>query len=118
MNQPISSSKKSAIAFVAILIIGAFIYFYTLGNPTDSSVSSITETENAGQLEEGAKVLALLNQISSLKLDTTIFDNNIYKTLIDYTVEVPEQNVGRTNPFSPYYIVPVTTVKTTKTSGK
>ena len=103
----ISSSKKTTITFIIILIIGGLMYFYTIGDPKDSSISSLDANNIIGDPEtqiRSTKVLSLLNQVSSLKIDRTFFDDPIYKGLIDHTVEIPDQNIGRANPFEPYYI--------------
>ena len=47
------------------------------------------------------RVLSLLNQINSLKIDTSIFNSLVYRSLVDYSITIPEQNVGRPNPFAP-----------------
>ena len=101
-----SSSKTPIIVFIVILLIGIAIYFYTLGDPNTSSISSLDSQSNEDMTNtqaEGANVLMLLNQVNSLKIDATIFNGAVYQSLVDYTVEVPEQPVGRPNPFTPFY---------------
>jgi hypothetical protein len=102
MNQP--SSKKTAVAFFAILAIGALIYFYTMGNPTDSdTLLSVEGTpESIASEAIGNRVLTLLQEVNSLNIDATVFNNPVYRSLVDYSIEVPPQNVGRPNPFQPF----------------
>ncbi len=102
MNQP--SSKKTAVAFFAILAIGALIYFYTMGSPTDSdSMLDVTGTpESMASDAIGGRVLTLLQEVNSLNIDATVFNNSVYRSLVDYSIEVPPQNVGRPNPFQPF----------------
>ena len=91
--------------FVLILIIGIFIYFYTKGDPTSSSISSLEVMEVpglGGSNSIGERALTLLNEVNSLKIDTSIFNSIVYQSLVDYSIEVPPQNVGRTNPFLPF----------------
>ncbi len=88
------------------------MYFYTLGGPNDSTISSLDQQGAIGDVDSqiiGARVLSILNQINSIKIDKTIFDDPLYKILLDHTVEIPPQNVGRVNPFDPYYVAPVFT---------
>ncbi len=99
------SSKKPIIVIVIIIILALIAYFYFSGSPSDSSSTSLVEQkspESADADAAGVRVLSLLNQISSLKIDTSIFDNPTYKSLVDYSITVPEQNVGRPNPFAPF----------------
>lgn len=80
-------------------------YFYFSGNPSSSSSDTLEQSggEQSSQEAEiaGARVLALLNQISSLKIDVSIFSDPVYKSLVDYSIEIPEQKIGRVNPFAP-----------------
>jgi hypothetical protein len=104
MNQQ-SSSKTTAIVFIIILAIGGLWYFYTTGTPSDDSISSVDINIPAGGSDSGAvgsRALVLLREISSLKIDPDFFKGAVYKSLLDYSVEVPTQNVGRPNPFQPF----------------
>ncbi|MDQ5893438.1 MAG: hypothetical protein QG640_450 [Patescibacteria group bacterium] len=98
------SSKKTFFIVIIIIILALAAYFYFKGSPDDSSVSSL-EADNSPTSADaqavGTRVLSLLNQINSLKIDSSIFDSAVYKSLVDYTITIPEQNVGRPNPFAP-----------------
>lgn len=84
---------------VIIAMVG-LAYFYFASNSTPSNSSSIVGTDSA-TAQAGTRVLNLLNQVQSLKLDTTFFKDPGYNTLVDYSVEIPPVNVGRPNPFAP-----------------
>ncbi len=102
MNNNKSSSTKSIIIFIAVIVVAGLLFFYFLGNKTPDSNSSIdTEGGSSETQIAGARVLTLLNQVSSLKIDKSLFDSASYRSLVDYTVNIPEQNVGRPNPFAP-----------------
>ena len=98
------SSKKTFIAVIIIAMIALGAYFYFKGEPSDDLSSSLETQDSpvsADAQAVGTRVLSLLNQINSLKIDASIFDSAVYKTLVDYTITIPEQNVGRPNPFAP-----------------
>lgn len=98
-----SSSKKTIIIFVIILVISALWYFYSIGSPKDSESSlEINTGEPLVSNAIGSKAVVLLREISSLKIEPEFFSTPLYKSLIDYTVEVPAQNIGRANPFVPF----------------
>lgn len=123
-----SSSKNAIIAIVIILVVFAGGYFYFKGNPNDSAVSSLDVIGGPGEGNsdagvKGSQILLLLSQIKSINIDTSIFNNQMYKSLIDYTVEVPQQNVGKVNPFAEFVGSSVnvssnTETKTTTTNTK
>ncbi len=97
-----SSSKKTFIIIIVIIAVAALIYFYNLGNSSADSASSLQESGASAETQAvGSRVLSLLNQISSLKIDSSIFTSASYKSLVDYTIAIPEQNIGRPNPFAP-----------------
>lgn len=104
MNQQ-SSSKKTIIAFIVILLLSGLWYFYSIGSPSDSSISSLETTSPTGSMETsvvGSRALSLLSEVNSLKIDPDFFKGAVYKSLLDYSIEVPPQNVGRVNPFQPF----------------
>jgi hypothetical protein len=99
-----SPSKGTFIALIIIVIVSLLLYFYYKGAPSDSSTSSIETVgtpESSDAQAASARVIALLNQISSLKIDPAIFNSAVYKSLVDYSITIPEQPVGRVNPFAP-----------------
>lgn len=103
MNQQ-KSGTKSTLIFIGIAIVGLLIYFYNLGNTTDSSLNSLEtqgSPESIGALNDGAKVLSLLNQVSSLQIDGSIFETAAFNSLFDYSIDIEPRSVGRSNPFAP-----------------
>ncbi len=57
----------------------------------------------AGQSSEFS---ALLSSVKSIDIDTSIFENNAYKSLRDYPVSLGTDIVGRQNPFAPIGVDP------------
>src|SRR6478609_6932883 len=108
-----SESKNGTyVAVLIIVAISAGMYFYYKGSPNDAATSSLetlNTPEAADAQQVGNRVLALLDQINSLKIDGSIFNDPAYKTLVDYSITVPEQPVGRANPFGPIPGSPATT---------
>ena len=91
--------SKTNIILIIVALIATLVYFFMMGG-VSSNINATSLSVNANN-NEGAEVLSLLNQIKSIKIDATIFDSKVYKTLQDYSVVVPPQNVGRQNPFAP-----------------
>ena len=106
-NQKKPSSMKGTIAVIAIVIIlvGGW-YFYEKGSsPSSSSSSTLTASSPsgaaAGTSDVGANVLSILQSVSSIKIDTAFFSSPVYQSLVDYSITVPPEPVGRTDPFAP-----------------
>ena len=112
MNTP-KTSKKNIVIIVVIIIAAIIGYFYYEGSTpvTNSSLQTTAASDDAQAV--GARVLALLNQIRSLKIDTSIFKDPSYMTLRDYSVAIPQENVGRPNPFAP-----LSGMQTASTTGR
>ncbi len=106
MNTP-KTSKKTIIIIAAIIIISIVGYFYYMGGQTTSSSTLEVSKDTTDAQIAGQRVLGLLNQIRSLKIDTSLFKDPLYLTLIDYAVDVPPQEIGRPNPFAPIPGMPV-----------
>lgn len=92
------NSITSYIILGVVVLIAVIAYLYIKGGkpPISETIMSVNTTDPIGQ-----ETLALLNQVSTLNIDTTFFDSAAYKTLRDFTVEIPAQDVGRPNPFAP-----------------
>ncbi len=97
-------SKGTFVALIIIVVVALGLYFYFQGNPSTDATSSLdtpASPESVQAQEDGARVLSLLNEIKSLQIDDSIFRSAVYKSLVDYSIQIPEQSVGRSNPFAP-----------------
>ncbi len=94
------SSRKTTIIAVVVILIAIIAYFYY--NGSSSSTGALLLVSQEGGQSIGSSELALLNQIQSLKIDTSLFQSPVYKSLLDHTVPIPTEQVGRPNPFVPY----------------
>ena len=98
------SSTKNIIIIVAVLAVAGLAYFYFSGTPQDASSQLVSDAPPSPVTDEATKILTLLNQTSSLRINTTLFTSPVYKSLVDHTVPVIEQAVGKPNPF--FYSLP------------
>ena len=95
------SSHKSMYTIAGIIIISAAAYFmFAPAVPQTDSLLQADPTNAEGNASS-ARVLSLLGQIKSLRIDTSIFKSEAYQSLRDYSVDIPELDVGRPNPFAP-----------------
>ena len=98
-----SSSKKPIVTIIIIIVVAAMVYFYFSGDPVDTTSSIEDPSVTSETLVAGSQILALLNQISVIDIETSIFNTPVYRSLVDHTVTVLPQNVGRPNPFAPAF---------------
>ena len=105
MQNQKTTSKGKLIAIIIIVIVSLGLFFYFKGKPDVESLSSLEflNSPESGEAKAASdRVVKLLNEINSLKIDDSIFESAVYKSLIDYTVAIPEQNIGKSNPFAPF----------------
>ena len=93
------SSAKSLLILGGIIVIGIFAYFYFTGSPQDTSSQLSAGTQTDSVTNEATQIITLLNQTSALRIDTALFNSPVYKSLVDHTVPVVVQPVGKPNPF-------------------
>jgi hypothetical protein len=97
--QPQQSSNLGVFVII-ILILCAGVAYWGLTKNDSLDAALITDPNSAAVAPEGADVAALLNQIRSLNIDGSLFESDSYHSLYDFTIEVPIQPVGRSNPFA------------------
>ncbi len=104
--------KKNILIAIVLLAIGiaGFMYFGKSGTET-----SILISQNSKANSIGADILSALNQLDSLKLDESVFEDASFKTLVNFSRPIQSQPVGRNNPFAPVVkSVSETSAKTTR----
>lgn len=97
-----SLSTRNITVIVILLVVAVTVYFYFQGGSAPAGAGSLLESSPSTVQNVGSAELALLSQIQSLKIDTSLFTTPAYATLQDYSVDIPSQTVGRPNPFAPF----------------
>ena len=114
-----SSSHKSIIGAVVIFGALALGYFYFSGNKPVATDSLLQANATPEANVVSSRILNLLNQIRTLKIDTSIFKDPAYQSLVDYSVSIPPVDVGRPNPFAPIPgVIDSTTPSSTVRAGE
>jgi hypothetical protein len=111
--------KKTTIFIIVIVALAAIgFYLYRSGSMAPKSDTLDIQTDPEVQAS-ATRVLNLLNQIRTLRIDGTIFKTAEYQTLQDYSVAIPPVEVGRVNPFAPIQgtVQPATATSSRSSSG-
>ena len=85
---------------VAVAIVLAFVLYglFFAGNGDSGLVSTTSD----GDVDPaGAELLAALFSLRSITLDVSLFETPDFKSLVDFSQEIPSEPVGRANPFAP-----------------
>ena len=95
----IKKYKTILIALAVIALAGlAYMYFRGTDVPTDSSLV-YDNTATAEPFVAGQEILGALEELRRLRIDTTFFDNNVFKSLVDLSSATTSEPIGRPDPF-------------------
>lgn len=97
MNQ-----KTKQIIIILIIIVISFIgykMYFVSSEPAGTALTaekSVTPGSADGQV-----ILALLGRLENVKLDESIFSNEVFNRLVNFERPIESQTIGRPNPFLP-----------------
>jgi len=95
-----SSIIKIVIIVFILAGVGFFGYNYLTRTSKNSTDILLTQT-SANTSRMGGEVLVALNQLRTLKLDGSVFQDKVFLSLQDFSKPLIPEPVGRINPFSP-----------------
>ena len=90
--------KNLLIALVITAALGAGYYF--ISSQQSEPLPELTRA-NPNVALQTEKIIANTQKIETYELDTSIFDDARFRSLVDYRVEIPNVEAGRENPFVP-----------------
>ena len=92
---------KKIIFFGAIgLVLFVAYTIFVKKDPQSTSLLGRQGNVNSGNIL-GADIIKAINEINSLELDRSVFDDPIFQTLVDRGQELTPKPTGRSNPFAP-----------------
>ncbi len=93
--------KKKIINIIVVVAIIAALFFgltILVGTPEERGVLT-TGTGRPPVVEE---IIGILQNLSTLTIDATIFEDPSYRTLDDFSVTITPQSQGKRNPFAEF----------------
>lgn len=87
--------NKNKITLSAVVIFALALWLYSAFFKNDAPVA----VSNGGAETVGADVLSLNAALQAVNLDQSLFSSALYRNLSDFSTPVPNQPVGRPNPF-------------------
>jgi hypothetical protein len=113
-------TKTTKQIIIAIIVIVAIFIGYRMLFPGEGSNEATLAVDQpaAAQIADSQVILALLDKLDKIKLDDSIFSDKVFIRLVDFGQPIPEQSIGRQNPFLPIGrdTIVVTPVKSTKSN--
>lgn len=93
---------------ITVVIIGLIYFVYSMffkkseNDALISGTNTFTPSRNLAETQLlGNQITQALIRIESLNLDRGVFENPIFRSLVDRSEPIIEEPVGRTNPFAP-----------------
>jgi len=87
------------ILVIALISFGAWKY---LTRDKAAESGALLSTTKSADFQVGREIIAELNMLNSLKLDSQVFQDPVFLSLRDFTVGVFQEDLGRPNPFAPF----------------
>lgn len=96
--QALLQKYKKLLIVAGVIIVLALGYSFFSGNDVPEGLTS----QAVGSApQEGGDLIALLAELKSIELDTSLLQNPTFLTLQDYSVSLSPEPIGRPNPFAP-----------------
>jgi hypothetical protein len=91
---------KTLLIIVAVVIVAFIGYqmFFDVGNSGSNVLTSQSALVNGGGDNE---LLILLINLRSITLDESLFNDEAFKSLVDFGQQLVPEPTGRQNPFAP-----------------
>ncbi|MFW0870886.1 MAG: hypothetical protein ACKKL4_00260 [Patescibacteria group bacterium] len=102
IKQLVSQYKNILIGGVVVVgvLVGYNIFYLTPKKEAQQAGAIRSENQNLISSEIGREIVATLNRLKSLNIDPDFFLEERFQRLMDFSVEIKEQPVGKNNPFS------------------
>lgn len=87
---------KALLPLATVLIIVGVLYL-------SSAYADSTTTPDDGLSSDAisAQIVSKISILNSVSLKDTMFKNAMFTSLVDYSRPLPDQDIGRNNPFAP-----------------
>src|SRR3989344_5263580 len=92
--------KRMVIGSAIIFVMLAAGFFYWLSGTGEQENLLTVLPSSPLDATLGRDLLAALATLHSTKLDTSVFEDPVFLSLKDFSVEISAQPVGRRNPFA------------------
>ena len=91
--------RYQTILLFVLIVIGAFlVYQYFFAPSTEAPLTTTNSLSASGPDQD---LIALLLELKSIRLDNTLFNDSVFKSMQDFSKELVQEPQGRPNPFAP-----------------
>jgi len=91
--------KNILIIFAGVVVLFIAYSYFLKGEDKELLTSALVSSTDGSPVV--GELFVILNELSSLKIDLSLFEDPTYHSLQDYTVILTPEAFGRVNPFDP-----------------
>ncbi len=95
--------QKFKKVIIAVLVIVALMFAYKIfvldPSKAENAGSLRSESDSIVSSEIGREIVGTLNRLKTINIDNDFFQEDAFVQLIDFSVEIQDQPIGRDNPF-------------------
>jgi hypothetical protein len=93
-------NNQTTLIAIGIVVAGflAYVFFFQNGNNGSALITAQTDPRVVAANQE---FISLFSKLRRIDLDTSIFEDEYYNSLIDFSRPISVEPVGRDNPFAP-----------------
>lgn len=91
--------NQTTVIAIGIVVLGfiAYVFFFQGGG---NQAALLTSPGNPSVNAANQEFIALFSELRRIDLDTSIFEDEYYNSLVDFSRPVSVEPVGRDNPFA------------------
>lgn len=92
---------------VLLIVFGGYMYWRNRSSPEGSALVSSDALQTAGFSDlsqvgvAGQQIISILNELRQIRIKKDVFENPVFKSLVDYTIATTSEEKGRPDPFEP-----------------
>ncbi len=94
-------NKNTILSIAIFVIIGIVVLIYMNGSGNTAEVSDVSVVAQSKISADAQYIISILTKMKGVKLEDPLFNDDIFKGLVDNTVTFNQEEVGRNNPFAP-----------------
>lgn len=91
--------NQTTVVAVGIIVLGVIAYFFFFQNDTTGPLT--TSGSDPRVIAANQEFIALFSELRRIDLDTSLFEDEYYQGLVDFSQQIFVEPVGRDNPFAP-----------------
>lgn len=94
--------ENKTIIIILVLIVLLFVFYKFFGKEIEPLISITKSTHTEGEKIVGQELLDELERLRTLnRINMNFFNDPVFRSLKDISVDVAPQPIGRSNPFIP-----------------